>query len=116
MKLIFGSEANEILYWRVYERPPLPTFVYGHTVLIGDAGHAMSPFTAAGATQALEDAGAFLGLFADIKGKEDVERRIEAYDKVRLVRASRIQTGSTMPFKDGRKNPLAAVSVSNVLE
>lgn len=114
------EQAEDILYWRVYERDPLPTFVYHHTILIGDAGHAMMPFTAAGATQALEDAGALLGLFKDIrsetrdekegegegKGEREIERRLRLFDRVRCVRGTRIQTGSALPYKDGRKNPL----------
>jgi 2-polyprenyl-6-methoxyphenol hydroxylase-like FAD-dependent oxidoreductase len=72
----------------------------------------MTPFTAAGATQALEDAGTLLGLFKNIKTKEEVKERLGYYDKVRLVRATRIQTGSSMPFKDGRRNGLVDESVS----
>ncbi len=73
----------------------------------------MTPFTAAGATQAIEDAGALLGLFKNIHDKSDAERRLKMYDLVRLVRATRIQIGSTLPFKDGRKNPLADEYVSS---
>ncbi|CZR55267.1 uncharacterized protein PAC_05154 [Phialocephala subalpina] len=93
--VVNSRQANDILYWRVYEREPLPNFVHHHTILVGDAGHAMTPFTAAGATQALEDAGALLGLFKDLKdGEGEVGRRLGL-------------TGSTTPFKDGRRNPLA---------
>lgn len=90
----------------------MPTFIYGHSILVGDAGHAMTPFTAAGATQGLEDAGALLGLLKDLKGKEETETRLALYDSVRLVRASRIQLGSSTPYKDGKKHPLADEYVS----
>jgi 2-polyprenyl-6-methoxyphenol hydroxylase-like FAD-dependent oxidoreductase len=86
---------------------PLPTFVYGKSLLIGDAGHPMTPFTAQGANQALEDAGALLGLFSNITSKDLLVQRLAMYDKVRLVRATRIQTGASPPYKNGDPNPLA---------
>jgi salicylate hydroxylase len=42
--------------WPIYYRDPLPTWSTEHTVLIGDASHAMPPYLAQGACQALEDA------------------------------------------------------------
>lgn len=88
----------------------------------------MTPFTAAGATQALEDAGALLVLFKDIKSeigregegeegkgeerKGEVERRLRLYDRVRNARGTRIQTGMALPFKGGRRNPLTDENVS----
>ncbi|TVY82872.1 FAD-dependent monooxygenase OpS4, partial [Lachnellula suecica] len=77
------EKADEIIYWRIYERLPLPTFIYSKTLLIGDAGHPMTPFTAQGATQALEDAGALLGLFKNISSKEQLSQRLEMYERVR---------------------------------
>jgi hypothetical protein len=85
---------------------PLSTFTYGRTLLIGDAGHPMTPFTAQGAAQALEDAGALLGLFANITSRNMLIERLAMYDEVRLVRATRIQTGVSLPFKNGDPNPL----------
>jgi len=42
--------------WPIYDRDPLPTWSTDHTVLIGDAAHAMRQYLAQGACQALEDA------------------------------------------------------------
>ncbi|PVH83437.1 FAD/NAD(P)-binding domain-containing protein [Cadophora sp. DSE1049] len=94
-KLInFIRHADKILYWRVYERYPLPSFTYhSRTILIGDAAHAMTPMTAQGGTQALEDAGALHALFAAIPSLSSLSERIALYDKVRLIRATRIQLG-----------------------
>jgi len=66
----------------------------------------VTPFTAQGANQALEDAGALLGLFSNITSKDMLAQRLAMYDKVRLVRATRIQTGASRPYKNGDPNPL----------
>lgn len=70
----------------------------------------MTPFTAAGATQALEDAGALLTLFSNLTSKSDIPERTKLLDKVRVVRASRIQLGTVQPLKDGSDNPLKVVA------
>lgn len=70
----------------------------------------MTPFTAAGATQALEDAGALLTLFSNIGSETDLERRMQMYNKARYIRASRIQLGSILPLKNGQPNPLLEMS------
>lgn len=88
----------------------MPSFVFGKTILIGDAAHPMTPFTAAGATQALEDAGALLALFSNISSKAVLDSRIQLYNDARYVRASRIQLSSIMPLKDGQQNPLMDMS------
>lgn len=71
----------------------MDTFVYGKTLLIGDAAHPMSPFTAQGGNQAIEDAGAILALLSNLPSKDALPSRLQMFDKVRLIRASRIQLG-----------------------
>lgn len=88
----------------------MPTFVFGRTILVGDAGHATTPFTAAGATQALEDAGALMALFSNISSDAELEKRLQMYNKARHVRASRVQLGSVLPLKNGQPNPLMEMS------
>ncbi|KAF4630292.1 hypothetical protein G7Y89_g7841 [Cudoniella acicularis] len=103
------EKADKITHWRVYERIPLPTFVYyNRTILVGDAGHPMTPFTGQGATQALEDAGALLVLLSNIKSKAEVPRRLEMFNKIRVARASRIQVDASTPLNKG-VNPLLAL-------
>jgi len=91
------SKATEIKRWHLYSRKPLSSFVYGRMILIGDAAHPILPFAAQGANAALEDAGALLCLFKDIKSVEQLPHRIQIFDEIRRMRASRIQTISTVP-------------------
>jgi 2-polyprenyl-6-methoxyphenol hydroxylase-like FAD-dependent oxidoreductase len=74
----------------VSDRDPLPTWSTAHSVLIGDAAHAMLQYLGQGACQALEDA---LELGAALARHPDNHRRaFEEYQNVRLRIASRCQT------------------------
>jgi 2-polyprenyl-6-methoxyphenol hydroxylase-like FAD-dependent oxidoreductase len=48
--------ATRILWGPVHDLPDMPSWSYGHAVLIGDAAHAISPHAGLGASLALEDA------------------------------------------------------------
>ncbi|MBB2947426.1 2-polyprenyl-6-methoxyphenol hydroxylase-like FAD-dependent oxidoreductase [Actinoplanes lutulentus] len=49
-------EESRILRHDIYVTPPLPSFVHGNAVLIGDAAHAMNPDLGRGACEAIIDA------------------------------------------------------------
>jgi len=98
--------ADKILFWRIYEREPLSTLIYDRTILIGDAGHPMTPFVGQGANQALEDAGALLGLLSNLTSKEQLQDRLKLYEKVRLRRSARVQSSASTPLRNGKINPL----------
>jgi salicylate hydroxylase len=48
--------ADRTHRWGLYDRDPLTTWATGRIALLGDAAHAMLPFLAQGACQAVEDA------------------------------------------------------------
>jgi salicylate hydroxylase len=48
--------ASSTKRWAVYDRDPLERWTTGRITLLGDAAHAMLPFFAQGAAQAIEDA------------------------------------------------------------
>jgi salicylate hydroxylase len=48
--------ASETKRWALYDRDPLARWTEGGVSLLGDAAHAMLPFLAQGAAQAIEDA------------------------------------------------------------
>jgi len=56
----------------------------------------MLPFGGQGANQAIEDAGALGALLSNMSSVEDLPRRLELFDKVRRLRASRVQILSTV--------------------
>jgi salicylate hydroxylase len=65
----------------------------GRVTLLGDACHAMLPFMAQGAAQAIED-GATLAASLSKAGGRDVSKALRLYESLRLPRASRIQSAS----------------------
>jgi salicylate hydroxylase len=56
----------------------------------------MLPFGGQGANQAIEDGGALGVLLAGMSSVEDLPRRLALFEKVRRLRASRVQMLSTV--------------------
>jgi salicylate hydroxylase len=78
----------------VFVRRPLDRWTFGRVTLLGDAAHAMEPFQAQGAAQAIEDA---YVLAECLDGVEpgDVGTAFERYERVRTSRAGELQTSSS---------------------
>lgn len=90
------SKVESCLNWKVADLPSLPSWVSdsGKVVLIGDAAHAMTPFLAQGAAQAIED-GAVLGeCLARVESRCNIPNVLRAYEAIRKPRAERVQQGS----------------------
>lgn len=51
-----AAEIERPLKWAIYDRQPLDRWSQGRVTLLGDAAHAMLPYLAQGACQAIEDA------------------------------------------------------------
>ncbi|HEY0340258.1 MAG TPA: FAD-dependent monooxygenase, partial [Steroidobacteraceae bacterium] len=73
--------------------PPMPHWSAGRVTLLGDACHAMLPFLAQGAAQAIEDGAALTECLATI-GEQDIPAALRLYEALRLPRASRVQAAS----------------------
>jgi salicylate hydroxylase len=73
-------------------RPPLERWVYGRIALLGDAAHAMAPFQAQGAAQAIEDA--FVLAECVTETPDDLPSALRRYERVRTARAETMQASS----------------------
>lgn len=77
--------------WALFDREPMPTWHAGRVALLGDACHAMLPFMAQGACQAIEDAAVLSRLLHD---PADVPAALARYTAVRQPRAADLQRRS----------------------
>jgi salicylate hydroxylase len=80
--------------WMLRFREPVDSWTRGPVTLLGDAAHFMLQYMAQGAAMALEDA-VCLAACADASD-EDFERAFLQYQKIRLVRASRVQMSASL--------------------
>lgn len=85
--LLAAVPADAVLRHDLYDLPPLPSFVRGRVVLLGDAAHAMTPNLGQGACQALEDA---VTLAHCLDGTADVAAALHSYDLLRRPRTQAI--------------------------
>src|SRR5699024_6731352 len=84
--------CDEVTKSALYVRDPLPAWVSGRMVLLGDACHPMMPFMAQGAGQAIEDA---VVLVRCLGGIADRDKAVHRYQESRRVRKThnRIRQG-----------------------
>jgi salicylate hydroxylase len=85
------EKAETLNRWALYDRDPLPKWVDGRAVLLGDACHPMLPFLAQGAVMAIEDAYVLARL---VSQRESLPEALAAYEDERKPRTSRIQAGA----------------------
>ncbi|BCJ45058.1 monooxygenase [Actinoplanes ianthinogenes] len=85
------TAADETYLWALFDRAPLERWSRGRVTLLGDACHAMLPFLAQGAAQAVEDGATLARCLADGGDPAEALRR---YETSRLARTSRVQAMS----------------------
>ncbi len=81
-----------LLRGAVFVRQPLTHWSYGRVTLLGDSAHAMEPFHAQGAAQAVEDAFALAACLAD--KPDDPAAALARYEAIRMARAEELQASS----------------------
>jgi salicylate hydroxylase len=85
--------CETVLRGAVYVRRALEHWSFGPITLLGDAAHAMEPFQAQGAAQAVEDA----YVLAECLGTEpdDIPLALRRYEEIRIGRALELQRSSS---------------------
>lgn len=87
------SMSDEVTGYGLHELTPMPEWSRGRVVLLGDACHAMLPFQAQGAGQAIED-GAVLAEHLTNVASADIPAALVAYGNQRRPRTTRVQEAS----------------------
>jgi salicylate hydroxylase len=85
--------CGTMLRGAVFVRRPLDHWSYGRVTLLGDAAHAMEPFQAQGAAQAVEDAYVLAECLA-AADPDDAVGALRRYETIRMNRAGELQTSS----------------------
>ena len=87
LRVIGNLEGNPVDYRELFDIPRLPSYVFGRTVLLGDAAHGMAPNLGRGACEALLDA---VALVEALTEASDVDSALQAYDADRRRRGNRM--------------------------
>jgi salicylate hydroxylase len=98
------QRAPDLALWQLRDIDPLPRWVRGRAILVGDAAHAMLPTQGQGASQAIEDAEALQSFLADLPESPTAEQVNGALLRVyeaRHERASLIQQYSREQARPG---------------
>jgi salicylate hydroxylase len=85
-----------LLRGAVFVRQPLEHWSSGRVALLGDAAHAMEPFQAQGAAQAVEDAYVLAACLAEAEAEEDPVAALGRYERIRRERAEELQASSAL--------------------
>jgi 2-polyprenyl-6-methoxyphenol hydroxylase-like FAD-dependent oxidoreductase len=76
--------VDETFIWALFDREPLVRWSHGRITLLGDACHAMLPFMAQGAAQAIEDGATLATCLA--AATRDIPGALRHYEALRLPR------------------------------
>lgn len=87
------TAADRTHRWALYDREPLETWSAGRVTLLGDAAHAMLPFMAQGACQAVEDAVVLARCLA-AAALDTVPAALREYETIRKPRVWDVQRAS----------------------
>jgi salicylate hydroxylase len=116
------ERAGQVFRYGIYTRTPLTRWNVGRVTLLGDSAHAMVPFQAQGAAQAILDA-AVLGDALTDAAPTDVPEALDHYVRRRLAGATGMQARSARaagefhlpdgPEADERNANMAAYAAAN---
>jgi salicylate hydroxylase len=114
--------VEPVFRWALHDREPLPKWITGNVVLLGDACHPMLPFMGQGACQAIEDAAVLTNC---VTREPDLVWALARYESTRKPRTSDIQARSWAnrktyhladgPDQEARDSLYAAASADSAL-
>lgn len=84
-----AAEIEQPLRWAIYDRDPLERWSVGRVTLLGDAAHAMLPYLAQGACQAIEDAAVVARCLE--RWPDDPAAAFATYEAVRRPHTTKVQ-------------------------
>jgi 6-hydroxynicotinate 3-monooxygenase len=87
------AACPEVHKWALFDRDPLPNWVNGRVVLLGDSCHPMTPYMAQGAAMSMEDAVVLGRCLADAVPSK-IEAALPRFECTRKQRTSRVQLNS----------------------
>ena len=108
-QILDKQSETGILLNDIYDMKPLRTFVYGRTILLGDAAHATTPNMGQGAGQAMEDAIVLVNCLEAY----DFDKALERYDKLRVKHTAKVIKRSRKIGKVAQKRNKLIVNIRN---
>jgi 6-hydroxynicotinate 3-monooxygenase len=87
------AACPEVHKWALLDRDPLPSWVNGRVVLLGDSCHPMTPYMAQGAAMSMEDA-VVLGRCLSDAASGGIDGALRRFECTRKQRTSRVQLNS----------------------
>lgn len=114
-KLLALVPEHEVLEWRLRAHKPLPVWVDGNVVLVGDACHPTLPHIAQGAAQAIEDAVTLGIVLSRIKSRDQVHAALKVYQRIRKPRtdwAVSMAAQNSLSLHQDRKSREAALAMA----
>ncbi len=110
-QILDKQSETGILLNDIYDMKPLKTFVYGRTLLLGDAAHATTPNMGQGAGQAMEDAIVLVNCLEAY----DFDKAIERYDKLRVKHTAKVIKRSRKIGKVAQKRNRFVAKLRNTM-
>jgi salicylate hydroxylase len=87
------AAAAEVTSYGLHDSDPMDRWGIGRATLLGDACHAMLPFQAQGAAQAIEDGAVLANCLVDVRSADAAEA-LRRYEAKRQPRTARVQAAS----------------------